>query len=70
MSLLNQKTVKKPVNFSGVGLHSGKLVNVTIKPSNPNTGIIFKRVDLNTNNLVIPNFNFVSNTVFKYNNFK
>ncbi len=62
MSLLNQKTVKKPVNFSGVGLHSGKLVNVTIKPSNPNTGIIFKRVDLNTNNLVIPNFNFVSNT--------
>ncbi len=62
MSLLNQKTVKQTVAFSGIGLHSGKTVNVKIKPSNPNTGIIFKRVDLNINNLVIPNFNNVSNT--------
>ena len=62
MSILNQKTVKDVVNFSGVGLHSGKLVKVSIKPSKPNTGIIFKRVDLNDDNLVIPNFSNVSNT--------
>ena len=62
MSLLNQKTVKKPIKFSGVGLHSGSLANIIIKPSNPNTGIVFKRVDLNKNNLVYPNFSNVSNT--------
>ena len=62
MSLLNQKTIKKSVSFSGIGLHSGKLVNINIKPSEPDTGIIFKRIDLKTNNLVIPNFMNVSNT--------
>ena len=62
MSGLNQKTIKETINFSGVGLHSGKIANVSIKPSNPNTGIVFKRVDLDKDNLVIPNFSNVSNT--------
>ena len=62
MTLLNQKTINEPINFSGVGLHSGKLVNLSIKPSEPNTGIIFKRVDLKKDNLVYPNFSNVSNT--------
>ena len=62
MSLLNQKTIKKTVSFSGIGLHSGKLVNINIRPSEPDTGIIFKRIDLKTNNLVVPNFMNVSNT--------
>ena len=62
MTLLNQKTVKESVNFSGVGLHSGKIVNLCIKPSDPNTGIVFKRVDLKTNNIVYPDFSNVSNT--------
>ena len=62
MSTLNQKTVKDNITFSGVGLHSGKFVKLVVKPSNPNTGIIFKRVDLNTNNLVFPSFENVSNT--------
>ena len=62
MSALNQKTVKNNVNFSGVGLHSGEKVNLSIKPATPNTGIVFKRVDLKTNNLVYPNFMNVSNT--------
>ena len=62
MSILNQKTIKEKINFSGIGLHSGKLVKVLIKPSEPNTGIIFKRIDLNNNNLVIPSFSNVSNT--------
>ena len=62
MSLLNQKTIKDPVTFQGVGLHSGKLVNLCLKSSEPDTGIIFKRVDLKNNNLVYPNFTNVSNT--------
>ena len=62
MSLLNQKTVKQSVKFQGVGLHSGKIVNLCIKSSEPDTGIIFKRIDLNHNNIVYPNFNNVTNT--------
>ena len=62
MSLLNQKTVKNVISLSGVGLHSGKISQISIKPANPNTGIVFKRVDLKDNNIVIPNFNNVSNT--------
>ena len=46
MSTLNQKTVKNTISFQGVGLHSGKLAEIKIKPSEPNTGIVFKRVDL------------------------
>ncbi len=62
MSLLNQKTIKKTVQFEGVGLHSGKIVKLTIKPSHPDTGIIFKRIDLKDNNIVYPSFLNVSNT--------
>ena len=62
MSNLNQKTLKNKINFCGVGLHSGKLVKVCIKPSEPDTGIVFKRVDLKNNNLIFPNFSNVSST--------
>ena len=62
MSTLNQKTVKNQISISGVGLHSGKSVEITINPSEPNTGIIFKRVDLKEDNLIYPNFKNVSNT--------
>jgi len=62
VSLLNQKTIKNSVRFNGVGLHNGKLTNLNIKPSNPNTGIVFKRVDIDKNNIIYPNFSNVSNT--------
>ena len=62
MSLLNQKTIKKIVSFSGVGLHSGKLVKVNVVPSEPDTGIVFKRLDVKKDNLIYPNFMNVSNT--------
>ena len=62
MSLLTQKTLKNNVKLNGVGLHSGNKVNLNIKPSEPNTGIYFKRVDLSSNNIVFPNFSNVSNT--------
>ena len=62
MSLLNQKTIKNSVYFSGVGLHSGKPARICVKPSSPDTGIVFKRIDLKDNNLIYPNFMNVSNT--------
>lgn len=62
MSYLTQKTIKKNIKFSGISLHSGLDVNVCIKPASPNNGIVFKRVDLNGNNLVYPNFMNVTNT--------
>ena len=62
MSLLNQKTVNNNIVFKGVGLHSGKNVNLTIKAAEPDTGIIFKRVDLEHNNIIYPNFLNVTNT--------
>ena len=61
MSILNQKTIKQLVKFEGVGLHSGKKVSMTVLPSRPNTGIIFKRIDIKNNNIVIPNIYNVSN---------
>ena len=61
MSILNQKTILKPISFTGIGLHTGKKVEMKILPSEPNTGIVFKRVDLKTNNIVIPNIFNVSN---------
>ena len=64
MSVLNQKTVKKNITIKGVGLHSGLKVNLTIKPSEPNTGIVFKRIDLKSNNIIIPNIFNVSSAVF------
>jgi UDP-3-O-[3-hydroxymyristoyl] N-acetylglucosamine deacetylase/3-hydroxyacyl-[acyl-carrier-protein] dehydratase len=41
-----QKTISKPVSFSGIGLHTGSLTTVTFKPAPENAGITFFRVDL------------------------
>ena len=61
--MLSQKTLKKTATFSGVGLHNGKFAKVLVKPSEPNTGIVFKRVDLQSNNYVYPSFTNVTNTL-------
>ena len=64
MSVLTQKTIKKNISLQGVGLHSGVNAKMTIKPAKPNTGIIFKRIDIAKNNIVIPNIFNVSSAVF------
>jgi UDP-3-O-[3-hydroxymyristoyl] N-acetylglucosamine deacetylase len=56
MSLLTQSTIADKVFYSGIGIHTGEKVNLSIFPASPNTGIIFKRIDLKQNNVVIPNF--------------
>ncbi len=60
MSILSQCTISKKISISGIGIHTGKKVNLNILPSPPNSGIIFKRIDLEHNNLVIPNFENVT----------
>jgi len=64
MSVLNQKTINESIKFNGVGLHSGLDANLTLKPAEPNSGIIFKRTDLKTDNIIIPNIFNVSNAAF------
>jgi UDP-3-O-[3-hydroxymyristoyl] N-acetylglucosamine deacetylase len=56
MSILTQKTISKKISVEGIGIHSGLNVKLKILPSSPNSGIVFKRVDLKKNNIVIPNF--------------
>ena len=64
MSILTQKTIYGNITLKGIGLHSGLEVEMTIKPAEPNTGIIFKRIDLKDNNIVIPNIFNVNSAVF------
>ena len=64
MSVLNQKTINTNLTFKGVGLHSGLPVAMTIKPAQPNSGIIFKRIDIKEDNIIIPNIFNVSSAVF------
>ena len=47
-----QTTLKNKLLFNGVGIHNGKAVKMSIEPAKPNTGIVFKRVDLDSNNLI------------------
>ena len=60
--MLTQKTLKNKIYFSGIGIHSGNKVKLTINPAAPNTGIVFRRVDLNKNNLIYPLYNNVVDT--------
>jgi UDP-3-O-[3-hydroxymyristoyl] N-acetylglucosamine deacetylase len=41
-----QRTIKRPVSCTGIGLHSGKKVNLNIRPADPDTGVMFKRTDI------------------------
>jgi len=43
---MKQKSLNKPASISGIGLHTGEVVNMTIKPADSNHGIRFRRVDL------------------------
>ena len=44
--MLKQRTIKTLTRAVGVGLHSGQRVEITLRPAQPNTGIVFKRIDL------------------------
>jgi UDP-3-O-[3-hydroxymyristoyl] N-acetylglucosamine deacetylase len=52
MQNYTQKTINETIELQGIGLHNGVKVNLVVKPADPNTGIIFKRVDLDDNNII------------------
>ncbi len=60
MLKIYQQTLKNPVKFSGIGLHSGKRSKITILPDQEDQGFTFKRVDLSKNNLIKANYKNVS----------
>jgi UDP-3-O-[3-hydroxymyristoyl] N-acetylglucosamine deacetylase len=56
VSKFNQKTINDKIELAGVGLHNGADVNLIIKPGEPNSGISFKRIDIDGDNTVNANF--------------
>jgi len=45
--MIKQRTLKNAIRATGVGLHTGEKVYITLHPSEPDTGIVFRRTDLN-----------------------
>lgn len=58
----NQQTLKGAVTLSGVGLHTGEQVNMTLKPANPGFGIRFQRIDLPEKPVVKADVDYVVDT--------
>ena len=44
--MIKQRTIKSQVSATGVGLHKGEKVQITLRPAPANTGIVFRRIDL------------------------
>jgi UDP-3-O-[3-hydroxymyristoyl] N-acetylglucosamine deacetylase/3-hydroxyacyl-[acyl-carrier-protein] dehydratase len=60
--MLHQQTLRQPASFSGVGLHSGARVNMTFLPAPPNSGIRFRRTDLEGKPEIEAGVDFISAT--------
>lgn len=45
--MIRQRTLRNLVKATGIGLHTGKTVTLALRPAAPNTGIVFRRIDLN-----------------------
>lgn len=59
---IKQKTIKDEISLTGVGLHTGKDVTLTFKPAAANSGLAFKRVDLEGAPVIEAHANYVTNT--------
>ena len=46
--MIRQRTLKNVIRATGVGLHTGNKVYLTLRPAQPDTGVVFRRVDLDT----------------------
>lgn len=57
-----QKTIARPISCSGIGLHSGKHANLTVRPAPENHGIKFRRIDLLDQPCIPARFNKVVDT--------
>jgi len=59
-----QKTIREPIEFEGVGLHNGKKVNLCLKPDEVNSGIKFKRIDVDdAKNIIEASYKNVSSPI-------
>ena len=64
MYSVSQKTIKDSIELDGVGLHNGKNVNLCLKPAEVDSGIKFKRTDINnTNNIIDATYKNVSSSL-------
>ena len=63
MHFNNQKTLSSKINLSGIGLHSGNIVDLVIKPAPENFGIKFCRIDINKNDYIAANYQNVVDPV-------
>src|SRR3972149_3875607 len=61
-SMYLQRTVKKEVGAASIGLHTGRKINITIKPAGVDAGIVFLRRDLSKNNIIKAELNNVLDT--------
>ncbi len=59
MLKIYQQTIKNPITFKGVGLHSGRESEIKLIPSE-SKGIVFKRIDLKKNNIIPANYKNVT----------
>ena len=63
MAMNLQKTIKEPIEFEGIGLHSGMKVSLCLKPAEVNSGIRFKRIDVgNSENIIEARYENVSSS--------
>ncbi|MES2747750.1 MAG: bifunctional UDP-3-O-[3-hydroxymyristoyl] N-acetylglucosamine deacetylase/3-hydroxyacyl-ACP dehydratase [Bacteroidota bacterium] len=60
--MVKQKTIKNEISLNGVGLHTGKEVQMTFKPAPINNGYTFVRVDLEGSPIIEADANYVINT--------
>ena len=60
--MLKQRTLKKAISATGVGLHNGEKVTLTLRPAAADTGIVFKRVDLPQPNEIVATAQAVHDT--------
>ncbi len=51
---MKQTTLSNKVSCSGIGLHTGRVVKITLYPAEPNTGVVFKRLDVEQEKSLIP----------------
>lgn len=60
--LRKQRTLKAPVYFSGIGIHTGKEVSLCFAPAKEGTGIVFKRIDLPSQPIIPATVEYVQDT--------
>lgn len=60
--MIKQRTIKKAVSVVGIGLHSGKKINLSMKPASENTGIVYARTDIEPKVYIKADYDIVRDT--------